>query len=169
MWPGTCSVATGWPTAIGLRASCGRWASSRSRWSSCVTPSRSFAGQHDATRATPSTPARSLSGGRRSHPSRGRVTRMGLDGSLDKRLTALYEDLGNLPAEAPCPWPVARVFNTLLAETRTVLPEDPVVLAIGSLRVSDKQQTMTTTPYGAVRTLVRQLSVAMDGQSPASS
>jgi hypothetical protein len=93
---------------------------------------------------------------------------MASDGSLGKRLTALYEDLGHLPPEAPCPWVVARVFNALLVEARNVAPEDPIVLTIGSLRVADKRQTMTATPYGAVRTLVRQLVVAVDGHSQAS-
>src|SRR4051794_4954768 len=70
------------------------------------------------------------------------------------RLEALYRDLSDFPAHIPCPTPVARVYNALLAETRDGLSaEDPVIKALSALRPdpADKSGGNTATAVGTVR------------------
>jgi hypothetical protein len=86
------------------------------------------------------------------------------------RLDALYRDVEQANTEAACPWPVARVFNALLAETREHLVGDPIVTAMASLKPADKNSTLSTAHYGTVRALVGQLIAALsteDGAVPA--
>jgi hypothetical protein len=80
---------------------------------------------------------------------------------LARRMRALYDDLGHATPDAPCAWPLARVFNTLLAEVRGILVEDPIVMSMSSLRPSDKAGLVSHTPNAAVRALAGQLLAAM--------
>lgn len=81
------------------------------------------------------------------------------------RLQALYDDLGHAPADAPCAWPVARIFNALLAEARATLTQDPIVMAMGSLRSGDKAGLVAAAPNAAVRALAGQVLAAMRGDA----
>lgn len=87
---------------------------------------------------------------------------------LRKRLEALHQDLSAINPDAVCAWPLARVFNALLAETREHLSGDPVVTSIASLKPADKSQTITTATHGTARALTGQLLVALSTEDGAS-
>jgi hypothetical protein len=53
---------------------------------------------------------------------------------ISRRLGVLYDDLSQSPPEAECSAAVARVYNALLAECRTLYSEDPVVKSMGAIR-----------------------------------
>jgi hypothetical protein len=83
---------------------------------------------------------------------------------LQARLGALYEELGRFPAGVYCPWPLARVFNQLLAQSKTTLGADPIVGGIRLLEEHDTDEDAgtSTTIAGAVRGLVAQIRIALD-------
>ena len=76
---------------------------------------------------------------------------------LAQRLAAFHSDLREMPADASCPEPLARVFNQLLKESKRTTGEDPIVR---SIRVVDES---ANPGVGAVRTLAGQLLVAVGG------
>jgi hypothetical protein len=82
--------------------------------------------------------------------------------SLGARLEVLYRDLAEVPQEAACSPQVARVFNALLAESRTRLADDPIVKSMGSLRPDQGEERSGFPSMATVRILVGQLRTAVD-------
>lgn len=85
---------------------------------------------------------------------------------VDQRLAALAEDLEAFPAGAPCPWPLARVFNELLRRAKLTDDADPVVRGIRFAKeASDAPATDSDLLVGTIRALISQvrLSVATSG------
>ncbi|MHB8656837.1 MAG: hypothetical protein ACYC91_02630 [Solirubrobacteraceae bacterium] len=76
----------------------------------------------------------------------------------------MLEGLTTLPAGLTCPWPVARIFNELLKQSRREAPEDPILKGIrffeegsGDLDVNGSNALV-----GTVTLLARQVIVALD-------
>jgi hypothetical protein len=86
---------------------------------------------------------------------------------LRKRVEALHADLSAASPDTPCGWPLARVFNALLAETRAALQDDPIVTTIGSIKVQDKSTTVSQANNGTVRALAGQLIAALSAAEAA--
>lgn len=86
---------------------------------------------------------------------------------IKTRLEALHDELEQLDARSACAWPVARVFNALLAETRALMADDPVVSSMGSVKPADKTGVHSVAENGTVRTLARQLSTALESNGAA--
>src|SRR3954454_10525493 len=82
--------------------------------------------------------------------------------SIHARLRALRDDLTALESSKPCPWPLARIFNALLVETRELLPEDPILISVATLRVGDKASRISSADVGTVRGLCGQLVAAIE-------
>lgn len=86
---------------------------------------------------------------------------------LERRLSALYDDLAEYPPGIPCAWPLSRVFNELLKQVKRELEDDPIVNAIAVVRehAVEAEHVNAGTHVGTVRTLTGQLLAAI--QSPA--
>jgi len=84
---------------------------------------------------------------------------------LTTRLDALYADVSAVNPDTPCAFSVARVFNSLLAEAREALSDDPIVSTIGSIKAADGS-TASLVNNGTVRALAGQLLSALTGSSP---
>jgi hypothetical protein len=83
---------------------------------------------------------------------------------LRTRWDALYDNLAEFPPGVPCSWPISRLFNELLKQTKQVLPEDPIVNSVGQLKDAGRTADPSTiVQIGTVRTIVAQLRVALDG------
>jgi hypothetical protein len=80
---------------------------------------------------------------------------------LCNRLDALYEDLASLPVESACPWPVARIFNDLLKQSKPHLEDDPVITPIALIQPPAEDTIASTAPVGSLRVLVDQIRVAL--------
>jgi hypothetical protein len=83
--------------------------------------------------------------------------------AIDERLEALYGDLQLMPPTSLCPWPVARVFNKLLSQTKDEIDEDLVLQQVQTLKQhsSDDFRDVSTAHVGTVLALIGQLRVAM--------
>lgn|SRR5215211_5004451 len=81
-----------------------------------------------------------------------------------RRLAVLDAALGRFPAGLVCPWPLARVFNQLLARAKELRPSDPVLLGVGFLkeRESDVEEGGSDALVGTVQALIGQVSIAVD-------
>jgi hypothetical protein len=83
--------------------------------------------------------------------------------AIDERLEALYGDLRLMPPTSLCPWPVARVFNKLLSQTKDEIDEDVLLRQIQTLKQhpSDDFRDVSTAHVGTVVALAGQLRVAL--------
>jgi hypothetical protein len=79
------------------------------------------------------------------------------------RFRALTEVLEELPAEAQCPWPIARLFNELIKQARGLAEDDSVLKTIRYLEEGDSGNSGTVAV--AVRALVGQAIISLDGGS----
>jgi hypothetical protein len=84
------------------------------------------------------------------------------DEQLIARLRALYEDVNAFPPGVYCSWPLARVFNELLAASKQVLDGDPVVTNIGTIRKRPDEEGLSTAHAGTIRGLLGQLLAALE-------
>lgn len=85
---------------------------------------------------------------------------------LTTRLDALYADVSAVNPDTPCAFSVARVFNSLLAEAREALSDDPIVSTIGSIKAMDNSTTTSLVNNGTVRALAGQVISALTGSTP---
>jgi hypothetical protein len=83
--------------------------------------------------------------------------------AIDERLERLGDDLRLMPATSLCPWPAARVFNTLLSQTKDEVDEDLVLRQVQTLKrlPSDDFRDTSTVHVGTVVALVGQLRMAL--------
>jgi hypothetical protein len=82
---------------------------------------------------------------------------------LDRRLAALSADLEQFPPGAPCPWPLARVFNELLKQGKRELSEDPIVRGARLIEEGKNGDADSSDALiGTVRALITQVRVALD-------
>jgi hypothetical protein len=82
---------------------------------------------------------------------------------LDRRLAALSTDLEQFPPGAPCPWPLARVFNELVKQAKRELTGDPIIRGtrlIEEARNGDEDSSEAL--VGTVRALITQVRVALE-------
>jgi|1186.fasta_scaffold200842_2 hypothetical protein len=82
---------------------------------------------------------------------------------LDRRLAALSTDLEQFPPGAPCPWPLARVFNELVKQAKRDLTEDPIVRGARLIEESKNgDDDSSEALVGTVRALITQVRVALE-------
>ena len=90
---------------------------------------------------------------------------------IAQRLTVLNEGLARFPAGVPCPWPLARIFNELLKQSRKANEDDPILKSIRYLEeVVDAAPGMSNASTGTVRALIDQILLTLgqrvDGAQP---
>ncbi len=81
---------------------------------------------------------------------------------LIARVRALYDDVDVFAPGVFCPWPLARVFNELLAESKRHLEDDPVVAGIAAVRKQTEDDGTSATHAGTVHGLLGQLLAALE-------
>lgn len=87
---------------------------------------------------------------------------------IDRRLAALHEDLGRFPSGVFCPWPLARVYNRLLEQTKMCFDDDPVLSSLASVKehASEHEFDSSQALIGTVLGLVGQLRALLADPSP---
>ena len=86
---------------------------------------------------------------------------------LGQRLSTLGDGLAGLQSDAPCPWPLGLVYNTLLRMAKTELGPDPVVRGLRAL-VESRSESGTQVAdqsIGTVRALILQIAVAVESHT----
>lgn len=86
---------------------------------------------------------------------------------LLKRLDALQTGLRELPAGLTCPWPVARIFNELLKQSRREVPNDPILKGIRFFEEGSGEIELNSSNVlvGTVSLLAQQVTVALESES----
>ena len=86
--------------------------------------------------------------------------------ALRGRLETFYEELRDFPPGVACAWPLGRLFNELLKQTKQALPEDPIVKSVSLLRDPGPDlDAAAVTHVGTVRAITAQLVAALNGRS----
>lgn len=86
---------------------------------------------------------------------------------LARRLERFEDGLATLPAEAPCPWTLALLYNTMLRLCKPALStQDPIVRGFRVLveRHSDSGLSVADQSVSTVRTLTQQIIVALQDE-----
>ena len=88
------------------------------------------------------------------------------EGELRARLRTFYDELADFPPGIACAWPLGRLFNELLKQTKQARPEDPIVKSVSLLRdPGPDPDAAAVTHVGTVRAITAQLAAALDNNS----
>ena len=92
---------------------------------------------------------------------------------IARRLELLSADLEVFPPQLPCPWPLACVYNELLAQAKAGAPDDPVLAALQPVKSNpfDDAERTSLEVVGTVRALAGQvrLGIVHPGDEPVQS
>lgn len=85
-----------------------------------------------------------------------------------QRLKVLSEGLERFPIGVGCPWPLGRIFNELLKQSRQAVEDDPVLKGVRYLEEDTEGAAGTSNASaGTVRALIDQMLLALGDGKPA--